>query len=41
MIFLSDSKFLCVGNELQHQPLATLLRTKSFQATQQVAASRD
>jgi hypothetical protein len=41
MIFLSESKFLCVGNELQHWPLATLIKTKPFLAMQWVATSRE
>lgn len=32
MIFLSVSNFLCVGNELQHRPLAILFRTEPLRA---------
>jgi putative effector of murein hydrolase LrgA (UPF0299 family) len=30
MIFFFVPEFLCVGNELQRCPLATLIRTKPF-----------
>jgi hypothetical protein len=41
MIFLPIPKILCVGNELQHRSLATLIRKKPFRATRRAAASRD
>jgi hypothetical protein len=39
MVFLSVPKFSCVGNELQHHLLATLIWIKPFRATRWAATS--